>query len=81
MKSDDSERRKFQKYIRRYIIARPDISFKIFFDGELASELSATDSLLCRLESVWGDGITKELVALDQPEVGPLGGHWLCLQT
>ncbi|HBZ00863.1 MAG TPA: hypothetical protein DEO84_06020, partial [candidate division Zixibacteria bacterium] len=72
LKSDNSERRKISEVIRRYIIARPDIGFKIFFDGKLASELTATDSLLCRLESVWGDGITKELVALDQAKVGPL---------
>jgi DNA mismatch repair protein MutL len=72
LKSDISERRKISEVIRRYIIARPDIGFKIFFDGKIANEVSSTNDLLIRLESVWGDAVTRELVALDLPKVGPL---------
>jgi DNA mismatch repair protein MutL len=72
LKSDISERRKISEVVRRYIIARPDIGFKLLFDGKVASELSPTDDLLIRLESVWGDAITSALVTLDLPKVGPL---------
>ncbi len=72
LKSDISERRKISEVIRRYIIARPDIGFKIYFDGKLTNELPSSINLLTRLEAVWGDAITKELVALNEPGVGPL---------
>jgi DNA mismatch repair protein MutL len=72
LKSDIAERRKISEVIRRYIIARPDIGFKIYFDGKLTNELHSSTNLLARLETVWGDAITKQLVALNEPKIGPL---------
>ncbi len=72
LKSDISERRKIGDVIRRYIIARPDVGFKVLIDGKLVNALFPKESLLSRLESVWGNGITDSLVSIDQPKVGPL---------
>jgi DNA mismatch repair protein MutL len=72
LKSDTSERRKISEIIRRYIIAHPNIGFKIYYDGKLANALSPTENLLQRLESVWGDAVTKNLESLDGPAAGPL---------
>jgi DNA mismatch repair protein MutL len=72
LKSDTSEKRKIAEIIRRYIIAHPEIGFKIFYDGKQLNSLAASENLLNRLESVWGDSITKALLKLDQPTVGPL---------
>lgn len=72
LKSEISERRKISEVIRRYIIARPDIGFKVLIDGKLVNALFPRESLLSRLDSVWGNSITDSLVALDQPKIGPL---------
>ncbi len=72
LKSEISERRKISEVIRRYIIARPDIGFKVLIDGKLVNALFPKESLLSRLDSVWGNNIADSLVKIDQPKVGPL---------
>jgi DNA mismatch repair protein MutL len=72
LKSEISERRKIAEIVRRYIIAHPEIGFKIYYDGKLANSLLPAENLLERLESVWGDAVTKSLVPLAEPPVGPL---------
>src|SRR4030067_567979 len=64
LKSELSEKRKISEVIRRYLIAHPEIGFKITHDGRPVSSLPATKNLLERLESVWGDSITDNLVEL-----------------
>jgi DNA mismatch repair protein MutL len=72
LKSEISERRKISEVIRRYIIARPDIGFKVLIDGKLVNALFPKESLLSRLDSVWGNNIADSLVKIDQPKAGPL---------
>jgi DNA mismatch repair protein MutL len=72
LKSEISERRKISEVIRRYIIARPDIGFKVLIDGKLVNALFPKESLLSRLDSVWGNNIADSLLKIDQPKVGPL---------
>lgn len=72
LKSDLSEKRKINEIIRRYIIAHPEIGFTIGVDGKSSSTLTATDSLLSRLENVWGDAVAGSLIPVESGKIGPL---------
>ena len=52
--------------------APEELSGKVLIDGKLVNALFPKESLLSRLESVWGNGITDSLVSIDQPKAGPL---------
>ena len=72
LKSELSEKRKISEIIRRYLIAHPEIGFKISHDGRLVSSLTATENLRERLESIWGDSITNNMVELEGGTTGPM---------
>ena len=72
LKSDLSEKRRVSEVIRRYLIAHPEVSFKVSIDGREANNLAASDDLMARLESVWGDAVTICLISLESPKIGPL---------
>jgi DNA mismatch repair protein MutL len=75
LKSEISEKRKISEIIRRYLIAHPEIGFKIHHDGRPVSTLPATEDLRERLESVWGDSVTDNLVELEGQPMGPMTVH------
>jgi len=72
LKSDLSEKRRVSEVIRRYLIAHPEVSFKVSIDGREANNLAASGELMPRLESVWGDAVTICLISLESPKIGPL---------
>jgi DNA mismatch repair protein MutL len=72
LKSDLSEKRKLSDVIRRYLIAHPEIGFQITHDGKVTSTLPRTESLLERLESVWGNGVTDFMAPIGEGPVGPM---------
>ncbi len=77
LKSDSSERRKIADIIRRYIIAHPEISFKVSFDGQSINSIASHENYIDRLRAVWGQGIATNLVEIDSASSGPLkvGGY------
>jgi DNA mismatch repair protein MutL len=72
LKSELSEKRKISEIIRRYLIAHPEIGFKIIYDGRPVSSLPAMGNLRQRLELVWGNGVTDYLVETSEASSGPL---------
>lgn len=72
MKSDNSEQRKVMEIIRRYMISRPDIGFKISRDGKTVGLHKPTSNLLERLYDIWGDQIAANLLRIDAEQTGPL---------
>jgi len=72
LKSEISEKKKISEVIRRYLIAHPEIGFKIYHDGRSVSALPATNNLRERLEAVWGDSVVGNLVELKEQSGGPI---------
>jgi len=72
LKSDTAEKRKISEMLRRYIISRPDIGFKISFDGKSSTSYRSTGDLRQRLADVWGNNIAERLLVLDNDQVGPV---------
>jgi len=72
LKADSSEKRKIAEVLRRYIIARPDIGFKISYDGRAVDSILPVDDLHKRLEEVWGNNVAKKLLSIKQEQVGPV---------
>jgi DNA mismatch repair protein MutL len=72
MKSDSAEQRKVSEIIRRYMISRPDVGFRINRDGRPVGNIKPTDDLLHRLQDVWGSQISKGLFKIDTEPAGPL---------
>ena len=72
MKSDSSEQRKVSEIIRRYMISRPDVGFKVSRDGRQVGTYKPTEFLINRLNDIWGSQIAKELLKIDTEPAGPL---------
>ncbi|UCE65537.1 MAG: DNA mismatch repair endonuclease MutL [Candidatus Zixiibacteriota bacterium] len=72
MKSDSSEQRKVSEIVRRYMISRPDVGFKIGRDGRQVGTYKPTEHLIDRLKDIWGSQIARELLRIDTETAGPL---------
>ena len=72
MKSDGSEQRKVMEIIRRYMISRPDVGFKINRDGKIIGSYKPTANLLERLTDIWGGQVSSKLLRIEGEQVGPL---------
>jgi len=72
MKSDSSEQRKVSEIIRRYMISRHDVGFKISRDGRQMGTYNPTECLIDRLSDIWGSQTAKELLKIDMEQAGPL---------
>jgi DNA mismatch repair protein MutL len=72
LKSDSSEQRKVTEIIRRYMISRPDVGFRISRDGRQWGNFERTENLFNRLQDIWGSQIAKELIKIDIEPVGPV---------
>jgi len=72
LKSDSSEQRKVTEIIRRYMISRPDVGFRISRDGRQWGNFESTESLLRRLRDIWGDQVSRDLLKIDIEPTGPV---------
>ncbi|MEE9554314.1 MAG: DNA mismatch repair endonuclease MutL [candidate division Zixibacteria bacterium] len=72
LKSENSEKRKISETIRRYVIGRPDVGFKISYDGKTKSSFPPTDDHRGRLAEVWGRNIAEKLLPVDLDTGGPV---------
>ncbi len=72
LKSESAEKRRIAETIRRYVIARPDMGFKLSYGGKSRSSFPATDDLIKRLQAVWGADVGRVLVPLKKEQVGPI---------
>ena len=72
LKSESAEKRRIAETIRRYIIARPDMGYKLAYDGKSKSSFPATDDPLKRLEAVWGAKVAGDLISIEGEQIGPV---------
>lgn len=75
LKSDNSEKRKIAEVVRRYMIGRPDVGFKISYDGKIKNSFPGIDNHRNRLVEVWGNNIAGKLLAVDLDTGGPVRVH------
>ena len=72
LKSDNAEKRKISEVIRRYVVGRPDVGFKISYDGKTKSSFPATDDHRNRLTEVWGHKVAEKLLPIELETGGPV---------
>lgn len=72
MKSESAEQRKVSQIIRRYVISRPDVGFRIGRDGKQVGVYKPTEFLIERLNDIWGSQTVKELLKIDMEPAGPV---------
>jgi len=72
LKSDNAEKRKIAEVLRRYIICRPDVGFKIAYDGKIAASYQAAGDPRERLKDVWGDNVAERLLVIEEEPAGPV---------
>lgn len=72
LRSDSSEKRKIAEVVRRYLIARPDVAFKVVYDGRTGGSFPATGDLRERLARIWGNNVAEKLLAVEKEPVGPV---------
>lgn len=75
LKSESAEKRRIAETIRRYVIARPDVGFKLTYDGKSKSSFPATDDILKRLQAVWGSDVARVLIPIEAEQIGPVKIH------
>lgn len=75
LKSESSEKRRIAEIVRRYVIARHDVGFKISYDGKGTNSFPVAKNLSGRLEAVWGKRIADDLIVIDEDAVGSARVH------
>ncbi|UCC78755.1 MAG: DNA mismatch repair endonuclease MutL [Candidatus Zixiibacteriota bacterium] len=72
MKSESAEQRKVSQIIRRYVISRPDVGFRVGRDGRHVGIYKPTEFLVERLNDIWGSQTVKDLLKIDTEPAGPV---------
>ncbi len=72
VKSINSETKAVSELIAKYILARPDVSFRFINNGNTIYHSPGNGSLLSAIYTVYGKSIKDELIYIDQhaPELG-----------
>lgn len=87
LRSERTEHRHIDKWVRRLALARPDVAFSVTHNGRTVLRLAAAtdeDGRLRRIHDICGEAFASQLVHLDRPAAGrndiSLSG-WLGLPT